>query len=183
MEAYTEEDLELFRTHKHRPHGRDTLCKKCFNIYQNQRKRTNTQFYLERKYADMVERCHKPTQARFADYGGRGILVCDEWLHDRQAFIDWSLKNGWRHGLSIDRIDNNGPYSPENCCWSTRLEQGSNRRDKATFPARGTRICCRCKIEKPFSDFHRDRTDSQGRVYVCKECRKSRRWSVRSVLN
>jgi len=174
-EAYNEDDLKQFTINKKRPHGRDTQCKECFNKYQNKRKMDNSQFYLERKYADMVERCHKSTQARYKDYGGRGITVCEEWLNDRQAFINWALKSGWRKKLHLDRIDNDGPYSPDNCRWSTRFEQQHNRRDTSTFPEKGTRICARCKIEKPFTDFHRDRTDSQGRGYVCKDCRKKNR--------
>ncbi len=58
--------------------------------------------------------------------------------------------------------------------WATRFEQQHNRRDTSTFPKKGTRICARCKIEKPFTDFHRDRTDSQGHGYVCKECKKKK---------
>ena len=176
LEAYTNKDLELFRKHKQRPHGRDTICKKCASKYMIQRQRTNDQYYLERTYGNIFDRCYKPTHARFKDYGGRGITICDEWLNNRQAFIDWAINTGWNRNLSIDRINNDGPYSPENCCWSTYQKQQLNRRDQTTFPDRGTRICYRCKVEKPLTDFHRDKSEYQGRTRLCKECRRRRYW-------
>ena len=64
----------------------------------------------------------------FKDYGGRGITVCDEWKNDFKSFYDWSILNGYEDELSIDRIDNDGNYCPENCRWTTKTIQARNTR-------------------------------------------------------
>ncbi len=76
----------------------------------------------------MHQRCYNKKRKGYKNYGGRGIKVCDEWLNDKEAFINWSLDNGWEKGLTIDRIDNDGDYEPDNCRFVTRQAQMYNTR-------------------------------------------------------
>lgn len=77
----------------------------------------------------MVWRCHHVTQGHtdYRYYRGRGITVCDEWRASFAAFRDWALAHGYAEGLSIDRIDNDGGYRPDNCRWVTMAEQAKNK--------------------------------------------------------
>ena len=77
-------------------------------------------------YRAMKERCYNPNYHHYHRYGGRGIKVCEEWLEDYASFRDWAIKNGYKKGLSLDRINNDGDYCPENCRWTTQKEQVRN---------------------------------------------------------
>lgn len=77
-------------------------------------------------WRNMIRRCENPETNRYERYGGRGIAVCEEW-HDYKKFKAWSIDNGYKEGLSIERVDYNGNYEPTNCKYVTYVEQANNR--------------------------------------------------------
>lgn len=85
-------------------------------------------------------RCYRKNFSHYKSYGGRGIKVCDEWLDKENGFINfknWAFNNGYKDGLSIDRIDVNGNYEPSNCRWITMKEQASNKRTNIFYTING----------------------------------------------
>ncbi len=92
-------------------------------------KTNNVPRRLQRIYCTMKGRCHTPTAHAYDKYGARGIFVCDDWRNDSHKFYDWALTNGYDSKLTLDRIDNNKGYYPDNCRWATPAEQQRNRMD------------------------------------------------------
>ncbi|AIY72807.1 TPA: hypothetical protein ACLQU7_005228 [Bacillus tropicus] len=88
-------------------------------------------------YSAMVGRCNNHKDKSFKNYGGRGIQVTKEWLNDFMAFREWALQNGYKEGLSIDRIDVEKDYSPDNCRWVTRDVQNNNKRNNILISYKG----------------------------------------------
>lgn len=78
-------------------------------------------------WVDMKQRCTNEKHRSYKRYGGRGISVCDEWFNNYLKFKEWAIENGYNDCLTIDRIDNDKGYEPNNCCWSTMKAQGNNR--------------------------------------------------------
>ena len=70
---------------------------------------------LNKVYRGMKTRCYTPTSTGYYRYGGRGIIICDEWLKSFESFASFAFSNGYKEGLQIDRIDNDGNYEPGNC--------------------------------------------------------------------
>lgn len=83
------------------------------------------------------DRCHNKKNDHFNCYGGRGITVCEEWEKDFMSFYNWAMRHGYRDDLTIDRIDVNGNYCPENCRWSTQKEQTNNTRKNKILEMKG----------------------------------------------
>lgn len=94
---------------------------------------------LYRIWAGMKYRCFNPNSYEYYRYGGRGITVCQDWANDFMNFYIWAMNNGYKEDLTLDRINNNGNYCPENCKWSTIKEQANNRRTNHIVEIDGVR--------------------------------------------
>lgn len=91
---------------------------------------------LYQVWKDMKGRCCDLNNKRYANYGGRGIKVCDEWL-TFENFCKWALSDGYSDDLTIDRINNDGNYEPSNCRWATKKIQANNRRTNHLLTYKG----------------------------------------------
>lgn len=96
---------------------------------------------LYNTWQNMKARCHNPKNSWYDDYGGRGIVVCPEWRDCPDVFMEWALATGYKDDLSIERIDVNGSYSPDNCEWIPMKKQAWNRRNSFMVRYKGEEKC------------------------------------------
>lgn len=87
-----------------------------------------TNHKLYKVWSSIKQRCYNEKNPGYNNYGGRGISVCNEWVNDFKAFYNWSINNGYKEGLSIDRINNDGNYEPSNCRFVSYDIQNCNKR-------------------------------------------------------
>lgn len=100
--------------------------------------KSNTRIYSI--WCDIKARCFNPNEPSYNRYGAKGITMCNEWKDDFMSFYDWSMKNGYKGNLTIDRIDNKMGYQPNNCRWVTFIDQQRNRTNNSTVDLNGKTI-------------------------------------------
>ena len=128
-----------------------------------------TKTRLHKIWGCMHERCERVKHPHYDAYGGRGINVCDEWK-EYLPFAEWARNNGYTDELTIDRIDVNGNYEPENCRWATRKEQSLNKRSNVFLEYNGKRKT----LGEWAEEYNINRTTLTNRL--------RRKWSVEKSL-
>lgn len=131
-------------------------------------------------WAQIKSRCLRKTDKSYKNYGGRGISICNEWKNSFISFYNWSVQNGYtenkctksgRNILSIDRIDNDGDYCPQNCRWVNDKKQSRNRRSNRYFEYNNQKLC--------LSDWAK----KMGMHEATLRTRLNKGWSLERALN
>jgi hypothetical protein len=116
----------------------------CYRVEKSANIQTKHGFHDTRLYAiwkGMKTRCYNRNSKSYNEYGGRGIIVYEEWKGDFLVFHDWAISRSYADDLSIDRIDPNGNYCPSNCRWATAKDQSVNRRNVSLITLQGKTQC------------------------------------------
>lgn len=115
--------------------GRKSKSENAIKVSKSKPGYSKTQLYMY--WLSMRQRCFYPKTNGYKNYGGRGITVCEEWRNNFENFRNWALSNGYKVGLTLDRIDPNDDYCPDNCRWATIKEQSNNKRNNHVLELNG----------------------------------------------
>ncbi len=164
----------LFKTSQSHLHSGHTISCGCIRNYTAKKRLTThgkTGTRLRCIWGGMKNRCYNTKLKQYKDYGGRGIAVCDEWKDDFTNFYNWSMSHGYDDALSIDRIDNNGNYEPNNCRWITQKQQARNKRNNNYITYKG--------VTKTISEW----ADYLGVNPNSFKNRVTRKWDIDKIFN
>lgn len=131
----------------------------------------NSNNRIYRIFKAMKTRCYNKNSSWYKYYGAKGVTICDEWLSDSMKFILWALDNGYEENLTIDRINVDGQYSPNNCRWIPRSEQSNNRTLKHLITYNGR--------TQSIADWAKE-TGLPWKVIYCRIARY--KWSIEKAL-
>lgn len=151
----------------------DTLSCGCYRTENIQRIRTTHGMFGTRIYSiwsDMKRRCTDSSVVGYENYGGRGIKVCEEWTNF-ESFYSWAIDNGYSDNLTLERIDVNGNYEPNNCKWATMIEQANNKRNNVIVEIDG--------VSKTVAEWSRLTGIPYMKIYK----RVRRGWQGRKILD
>lgn len=141
-------EFECLKTLINTKRKKDCGCKK-EETYKNAHTKHglhHTRLYKIRQ--NMIQRCNNEKVPNYKTYGARGIKVCDEWKNDFMSFYNWSISNSYDDSLSIDRINSDGNYEPNNCRWATKTTQSRNTMILKSNNTSGFRGVCWNKKDK-----------------------------------
>lgn len=151
------------------------ICKSCGCLHKEGNRRTHkmSKSRIYNIWHKMNERCYNVNDNAYRNYGARGIKVYKYWQPQNNGFINfykWSTKNGYKEDLSIDRINNNGNYTPKNCRWITMKEQANNKRNNLVIEYKG--------VKKTLKEW----SEELNMSYNCLRHRLYRSWTIEKAF-